>query len=215
MGLSPRMPDIKLTYFDLRARGETARLILAYAGAQYDDDRIEHGSATWVAMKASGSLRYDQLPRLTVDGTEIYQSMAICRYLAKEFGLGGANNLENAQIDEVVDALEDLFSEFAKVIKAQDPAEKEERMKAAVGVAAPNTLARLEKCLAARGGQFFAGNKLSWADLHLTNMMDIMGDLAPNTQLLESAPRLASLVERTRSLPNISTWLHTRPDTPF
>ena len=48
------------------------------------------------------------------------------RYLAKEFGLGGANNLENAQvcliieprpsssfqIDEVVDALEDLFSEF-------------------------------------------------------------------------------------------------------
>ena len=30
----------------------------------------------------------------------------------------------------------------AKVIKAQDPAEKEKNMKAAVGVAAPNTLAR-------------------------------------------------------------------------
>ena len=35
--------------------------------------------AAWIALKASGALRYNQLPRLTVDGAEIYQSMAICR----------------------------------------------------------------------------------------------------------------------------------------
>ena len=32
---------IKLTYFDMRARAESARLILAYAGAKYDDNRIK------------------------------------------------------------------------------------------------------------------------------------------------------------------------------
>ena len=37
------MPDIKLTYFDLKARGETARLILAYAGVAYEDERVEIG----------------------------------------------------------------------------------------------------------------------------------------------------------------------------
>ena len=31
---------IKLTYFDLRARAESARLVLAYAGVKYDDHRI-------------------------------------------------------------------------------------------------------------------------------------------------------------------------------
>ena len=31
---------IKLTYFNLRGRAESARLVLAYAGAKYHDNRI-------------------------------------------------------------------------------------------------------------------------------------------------------------------------------
>ena len=34
------MPNIKLTYFDLRARAEPCRLLLAYGGIKYEDDRI-------------------------------------------------------------------------------------------------------------------------------------------------------------------------------
>ena len=35
------MPSsIKLTYFDARGRAETSRLILAYAGAKYEDERL-------------------------------------------------------------------------------------------------------------------------------------------------------------------------------
>ena len=34
------MSDIKLTYFNARGRAETSRLILAYAGKQYIDERI-------------------------------------------------------------------------------------------------------------------------------------------------------------------------------
>ena len=41
--LPSRMSEIKLTYFNIRARGETARLILAYAGIDYEDERIERG----------------------------------------------------------------------------------------------------------------------------------------------------------------------------
>ena len=36
------MTELKLTYFDLRARAETARLILTYAGVNFEDDRVEH-----------------------------------------------------------------------------------------------------------------------------------------------------------------------------
>ena len=40
------MADIKLTYFNGRGRAEISRLILAYAGAQFEDDRITGG--TWI-----------------------------------------------------------------------------------------------------------------------------------------------------------------------
>ena len=42
---------------------------------------------------------------LCVDGVEIAQSMTIARYCAAKFGLAGSNALENAQMDEVVDAI--------------------------------------------------------------------------------------------------------------
>jgi hypothetical protein len=44
-------PKIKLTYFDVRARAELARMILAQAGAEYEDHRIE--KSEWAAMKPS------------------------------------------------------------------------------------------------------------------------------------------------------------------
>ena len=45
------MAKLKLTYFNGRGRGEPARLILAQAGVEYEDNRIEF--ADWPALKPS------------------------------------------------------------------------------------------------------------------------------------------------------------------
>jgi len=37
------MSKIKLTYYNGKGRAETARLVLAYAGKEYDDHRIVPG----------------------------------------------------------------------------------------------------------------------------------------------------------------------------
>ena len=37
------MSNIKLTYFNGRGRAETARLILAYGGKDYEDRRVAFG----------------------------------------------------------------------------------------------------------------------------------------------------------------------------
>ena len=58
------------------------------------------------SLKAS--LPFGQLPVLEVDGAIISQSMAIARYLANEFGLAGDSNMVKAQIDEVVDVVNDI-----------------------------------------------------------------------------------------------------------
>ena len=54
------------------------------------------------------SLPFGQLPVLEVDGVTIGQSMAIARYLANEYGIAGSSNMVKAQVDEVVDVMNDL-----------------------------------------------------------------------------------------------------------
>jgi glutathione S-transferase len=49
-----------------------------------------------------------QLPALEYDGTMLCQSLTIARFLAKEFGLAGKTNLEQAQADMIIDAGNDL-----------------------------------------------------------------------------------------------------------
>ena len=45
------MSPVKLTYFNLKGRAELARLILAQAGAQYEDCRIS--KEEWLSIKPS------------------------------------------------------------------------------------------------------------------------------------------------------------------
>ena len=49
------MPEYKLTYFDVRAKGETARLLFALKGQEYTDVRIQQSE--WPALKSGKPLR--------------------------------------------------------------------------------------------------------------------------------------------------------------
>ena len=42
--------------------------------------------------------------------------------------------------------------------------------------------ANLEKVLEARGGQFFAGNSLTWAELHFLQLVDLMSSPYPKVE---------------------------------
>ncbi len=55
---------------------------------------------------------YGVLPVLEVDGVVISESIAICRYIAKMVGLYEGTPLEQAQIDMVVDNINEF--EFSK-----------------------------------------------------------------------------------------------------
>lgn len=45
------MMEYKLQYFNMMGRAEPARLIFAYAGVQYTDERVE--KSAWPEIKAS------------------------------------------------------------------------------------------------------------------------------------------------------------------
>merc|ERR1711892_503473 len=198
------MAEIKLTYFNAKGRAEVSRLILAYGGAKYVDERL---SGEQFGAKKS-SLRYGQIPMLTFDGEPIYQSLTIARFLAAEFNLVGRNNVEAAQANEIVDCVADLVTARYKVVFGPE-AERVTGMKKFLTETAATGLGRLEKLLIARGGQFLVGNQLTWADLCVYAFYDAVGDKG----LLKSLPGLKNLAERVEELPNIKKYLATRPQT--
>lgn len=50
----------------------------------------------------------NQLPTLEVDGKRVNQSLACCRFIAKNVGLAGNDDWENLQIDTVADTVNDF-----------------------------------------------------------------------------------------------------------
>ena len=196
---------IKLTYFNLRARGEPCRLLLAYGGIKYEDERIPppwDASGDWQKLKPNTP--FGQLPILNWEGVEVCQSMACARFIAREVGLAGNSSLEQAQADEVVDVIQDLINAWVKLYFAKDEAGLkkfgEETLQTALG--------QLEKKLESRGGQYFVGNNLTWADTHV---FMYLGDLPK--EAYAKYPKLVSLYERVGAVPNIKAWVDSRPKT--
>merc|ERR1712045_214350 len=117
------MPNVKLTYFNLKARGEPCRLLLAYGGIKYEDERIPppwDPTSTWGTLKPSTP--FGQLPLLQWGDEVICQSMACARFIAREVGLAGNNNMESAQVDEIIDVIQDLINAGVKLFFAKDEA---------------------------------------------------------------------------------------------
>jgi len=204
------MPDIKLLYFDLRARAEPARLLLAYGGVTYEDERIPppwENPSGWAERKPK--MAWGQLPELTWDGEVIYTSISIARFLAREFGLMGKTSVETAQVDEVVDVVQDTLNAGYTAGFTQDEAEKKKKMEKHSKETIPAMLKMAEKRLGERGGQFMVGNCLTWADIQLFFFC------SENPGHTDNLPKIGNLVKRVGDLPNIKKWIENRPKTAF
>jgi len=204
------MPTVKLTYFNLRARAETARLLLAFAGVPYEDERVVvpwEAPDAWSALKATTP--WGQLPSLVWDGEIIYTSLAINRFLAREFGLMGKNNVQSAQVDEVLDVIQDVIEAGVMAGSKKDEAEKSTSMAHHKTVTIPNMGKKMERRLVERGGQFMVGNCLTLADIQLFNFC------TDNPACGESQAKLTDLVRRVGDMPNIKKWVEDRPKTAF
>lgn len=51
---------------------------------------------------------FGQMPVLEIDGKKTHQSLAICRYLGKLYGIAGDSEWEALQIDIMADTINDL-----------------------------------------------------------------------------------------------------------
>ena len=86
---------------------------------------------------------------------------------------------------------------------------KKEALKELTEVTLPTAMAQLEKKLVERGGQFFVGNRLTFADLHVFYFLAEAEFMCPI--VVKQYPKLSGLVDRISSNPNIKNYIKTRP----
>ncbi|KAI1700930.1 glutathione S-transferase 1 [Ditylenchus destructor] len=197
------MVQYKLTYFDFRGLGETARFILHYADVDFEDNRIT--KEEWEAIKPT--MPYEQLPVLEVDGIKIPQSVAIYRFLARRFGLAGKTDIESALLDSIVDLQKDFFHEIGSwfpVAAGRKEGDKDKLYKEIFVPAAERYFPRLVKLLNESGSGFFAKSGVSWVDFFLANTSLTIKNFAP--EMLDKYPELKDHFERVHALPQLQPY---------
>ena len=200
------MAKMKLTYFDFHGgRGEPARLALSMGGIAFDDDRVPFDE--WERRKANAP--FGALPVLEVDGQSVAQSNAINRYVGKLADLYPSDPWQAALCDEAMEAVEDIVSQIVPTLFLPEK-EKKARREALVEGPIPFYLTRLQQRLEAHGGRYFAGDRLSVADLKIFMLIRQLKsgvlDHVPADLPDSVAPKLVEHYERVKNDPRVKAY---------
>ncbi|NP_001082252.1 glutathione S-transferase P 1 [Xenopus laevis] len=208
------MPGYVLTYFPVRGRAEPIRLLLADQGISWKEDEVQ--IPDWFSGKDARKKEavFGQLPQFQDGDYVLYQSNSILRYLGNKHGLTGANDEERGHIDMVNDGVEDLRQKYGRLIFFEYETGKDKYLKEL-----PSQLDFFERILSknANGSKFVVGQKISFADYNLLDILQCHLDLCSKS--LSAYPLLTAYVERLVARPKISEYLKSdarnkRPITP-
>ncbi|MBX2836937.1 MAG: glutathione S-transferase family protein [Gammaproteobacteria bacterium] len=204
------MSNYKLTYFDIDGgRAEPARIALHAAGLAYQDVRWsfpEFGEKRTAAP-------FHAVPFIEMDGKVVTQSNAISRYVGKMCNLYPDDPLQALYCDEVLDALEDLNHYVVQTFGLEGDELKQARevlMNGRLTV----FLKGLNGLLARGGGNYFADQCLTIADLKMATMLKMLRsgnlDHIPADFVDNLSPALAAHQERVHKEPIVQAYYASR-----
>uniref|UniRef100_A0A1Y1L6P0 glutathione transferase n=2 Tax=Photinus pyralis TaxID=7054 RepID=A0A1Y1L6P0_PHOPY len=202
-------PVYKLTYFESKALGEPIRFLLSYGNIEFEDFRIDYDGPEWQKIKPT--MPFGETPVLEFNGVTAHQSVAICRYLAKQVKLAGTNDLEDLEIDTIVDTVVDLRLRIDEYYYEEDAEAKEKRKKPLFEETLPFYMERIEAIVKKNNGHLAVG-KLTWADLHFVGVLDYLNYMI-GKNLIADYPSLQAMEKNVLNLPGIKEWVAKRPVT--
>lgn len=229
-------PKLELQYFGARGAAETARILLALANESYTDTRFEITPGTmsapeFLAAKESGDLDMNlgRAPLLLVGETEsqkpIGQSKAIERFLSKQFGLMGDDDIEAAQIDCISEHCRDIKDAqmkagFSFFNRDKSDEEKAEARNQWFGTDMPLMLEKLQKSVEITSGEegYAVGSKNSYADVVIFSLLKDCTMEADQDDTLKAAEKckvLLDIAARIKEDSNVAKWVEERPKSMF
>jgi glutathione S-transferase len=200
------MSQLKLTYFDFNGgRAEPARLAFHIGGIAFEDYRFAF--ADFPAVRTATP--FGQVPTLHVDGVLVTQSDAITRYAGKLTGLYPTDAYQALLCDEVLGAVEDANHKLTPTFGLTGDALLAART-ALVEGPLKTYLGWLQTQLLAHGGQFFADNRLTVADLkvfaYVRGLASGRLDHVPTDLVERVAPAVHAHMQRTAATPAIAAY---------
>lgn len=150
-----------------------------------------------------------QVPVLTTEaGTQLAQSSAIIRYIARKYNFEGADLEQSALIDAGFEAVLDCKRSYFQ------NKSNEEKTKEFWSAGLLKHLQGLEKNIV---GPFFAGEKLSYVDVALYYLIWQLA--TENREAVEAAvgqvPKVKAVYEAVPKLPQVAEYLAQRKETAF
>ncbi len=194
------MTKTAIAYFEGRARVEPIRVMLEELAIPYEDQRVSFEA--WVKMKSGTP--FGALPSLREGDTEIYQSHAIIRHLARVYDLYGSTEAERVRCDMIEEAISDLSELVGKAPWRKNFAD--ERAEYVANELVP-ALDRLEQFLKANQdpGGFWVGSSLTFVDLIAFAVLDVTGAMFP--EALEQCPALGDFCSQIAGRPRIAAYI--------
>lgn len=204
------MPIYKLAYFDMDGgRAEPVRIAFHAAGIPFEDVRVSFPDFG----KFRETAPFNTVPVLEIDGEAVTQSNAMCSYVGKLAGLYPPDPLQALYCDEVLGAVEDMSHYMVQTFGLEGDELKQAREKLVSGWFT-TYFKGLSKLLERGGGEYFADNKLTIADLklHMMTKNIIAGHLdhVPAGLIGELAPNLVAHNDRVSSHPVVTAYYASR-----
>ena len=143
------------------------------------------------------------------------QSIAIARYMAKQFKLNGKDDFESMKCNIIVDTMQEMNEIYYQVwFHIDDEKQKQEEQTKFKNEVLPEKLKGLEKLIMIYGnGTWAVGDDVTWADLLVYD--SVQNFLKMDKQLLDKCRTLQKHYEAVEKLPNIVEYLINRKETPF
>ncbi|XP_014364453.2 glutathione S-transferase 2 isoform X1 [Papilio machaon] len=200
------MTKTKFYYFNIRALGESCRLLLTYTGEEFEDHRV--GMEEWKELKPKTV--FGQLPILEMDGKQYAQSNAICRYLGRKHGLAGDTIEEDLIIDQNVDFLNDIRIKAAAVHYENDETVKAKKHEDFAKNVYPAMLNKLDEIIKQNNGHLALG-KLTWGDFVFAGIFLYLKTMLQMPDLEEKYPSFKKLYDTVFSFPKIQDYVSKLP----
>ncbi|KAM5167854.1 glutathione S-transferase A1 [Callospermophilus lateralis] len=192
-----------LHYFNSRGRMECVRWLLAAAGVEFEEKLIE-SPEDLDKLKNDGSLMFQQVPMVEIDGMKLVQTRAILNYIATKHNLYGKDMKERVLIDMYTEGIADL-NEMIMLLPLCPADQKDAKIALIKDRTKNRYLPVFEKVLKSHGQDYLVGNKLSRADIHLTELLYYVEEV--DSSLLANFPLLKALKTRISNLPSVKKFL--------
>ncbi|KAM4902995.1 glutathione S-transferase 3 isoform 2-T4 [Sylvia borin] len=155
-------------------------------------------------VNPGGSLMFQQVPMVEIDGMRMVQTRAILSYIAAKYDLYGKDLKERALIDMYTGGTDDLMG-FIMIFPFLSAEDKEKQLAVIVQKATSRYFPVYEKVLKDHGQDFLVGNNFSWADVHLLEAILMVEE--KKSDVLSGFPQLQAFKARISSIPTIKKFL--------